>query len=627
MSLEEIKSGLDDLLSEKDNLRLDLTSKQAELLERSQSAGQLTPILGMTPAQAAFNWAILPGWQRWKPLYLVGEITAIDSENDTVDITFDDARSVAQNLPVAYWETYPAIPVKYMECNSAAFAVGDRVVVEFANQDLEEPKVIGFETEPKECPPMVFYRVQLRYVDDDIVKVADLNTIAIEEFSTFVDEEEYVWERIVDDTGFMIRVNLFSHHTNTNTVLDSWGNSTHILKFSADNIQIFIAEMFQKGLVDHIMAEDGSVRFMGYNMNDERLYMFLFKDEYVEDRSLDKHANLGVIYYSDNHPKIPWPWGYFSEDIMFAPQQSKMVEGDNVKYNDRWYGYYSRYTGDYGNPTLSDADQVIYPGDIAGDPSEEYIIYIPIIFQYKTEQWAYHEVYDLDDIANCDGKATVLAPVYHELEQLPASHRIAFGTWFYASRGALPASCLGKNSDVPFNPDTWLDSSWQRGIEYSLNHRVTPSTPNGYYYLCISGGTSGTSEPAWNTGLSGTTVDGGVTWLTMQDLSHTITVSAHGEVIHEASESGLHKLTEDALKSVEIMHGGGHRDLKIEFVIEVEDPGYLYARQGDSTGTWYCLVTDFDCNKNQEKGGLARFHIHSGHLGHFSYPVGSLIKF
>ena len=34
MSLEEIKSGLDDLLSEKDNLRLDLTSKQAELLER-----------------------------------------------------------------------------------------------------------------------------------------------------------------------------------------------------------------------------------------------------------------------------------------------------------------------------------------------------------------------------------------------------------------------------------------------------------------------------------------------------------------------------------------------------------------------------------------------------------------
>jgi len=151
MSLEEIKSGLDDLLSEKDNLWLELTSRQEALSNRLQSAGQLTPILGMTPAQAAFNWAILPGWQKWKPMYLVGEITAIDNANDTADVTFDDARSVAQNLPVAYWESYPAIPVEYMDCNSTAFAVGDRVVVEFANQNLEEPRVIGFETNPKAC--------------------------------------------------------------------------------------------------------------------------------------------------------------------------------------------------------------------------------------------------------------------------------------------------------------------------------------------------------------------------------------------------------------------------------------------------------------------------------------------
>ena len=143
MSLEEIKYGLDDLLSEKERL--------LKQLGQLGDPGKLAPILGMTPAQAAFNWAILPGWQRWKPLYLVGEITAIDSENDTADITFDDARSVAQNLPVAYWESYPAIPVEYMDCNSGAFSVGDRVVVEFANQNLEEPKVIGFEEEPRAC--------------------------------------------------------------------------------------------------------------------------------------------------------------------------------------------------------------------------------------------------------------------------------------------------------------------------------------------------------------------------------------------------------------------------------------------------------------------------------------------
>jgi len=117
----------------------------------NMEAGALTPILGMTPAQAAFNWAILPGWQKWKPMYLVGEITAIDSENDTADITFDDARSVAQNLPVAYWESYPAIPVEYMDCNATAFEVGDLVVVEFAAQDWTQPRVVGFVSEPKGC--------------------------------------------------------------------------------------------------------------------------------------------------------------------------------------------------------------------------------------------------------------------------------------------------------------------------------------------------------------------------------------------------------------------------------------------------------------------------------------------
>ena len=180
MSLEEIKAGLDDLLSEKDNLWLELTSRQAALLESLQSAGQLAPILGMTPAQAAFNWAILPGWQKWKPTYRVGEIIEINYDQNTADIELDEALSVAQSLNVNQagyvwdeineeWgieESKPIlydVPVEYMLCDAGAFIEGDRVVVEFSNQNWEDAKVIGFEENPQPCSGPAFKVIDSEY--------------------------------------------------------------------------------------------------------------------------------------------------------------------------------------------------------------------------------------------------------------------------------------------------------------------------------------------------------------------------------------------------------------------------------------------------------------------------------
>ena len=114
--------------------------------------GALTPILPMSPAQAAFNWAILPGWQKFRPTYRTGEIVTLDQSADTCTVVLDGAWSVAQQLHVNQGTGELAdVPVEYMTCNAAAFEVGDKVVVEFTEQKWEQPVVVGFVTEPKPC--------------------------------------------------------------------------------------------------------------------------------------------------------------------------------------------------------------------------------------------------------------------------------------------------------------------------------------------------------------------------------------------------------------------------------------------------------------------------------------------
>jgi len=47
---------------------------------------------------------------------------------------------------------------------------------------------------------------------------------------------------------------------------------------------------------------------------------------------------------------------------------------------------------------------------------------------------------------------------------------------------------------------------------YTLNALVLPATANGHIYKCTTPGTSGPSEPSWNTGTGSTTTDGTVVW-------------------------------------------------------------------------------------------------------------------
>ncbi len=111
--------------------------------------GQLMPAGLATPAQSFYNYAMLPGWQKWAPTYRVGKIKDLDGDNCTVIL--DSARSAAQALDINQATELTDVPIRYMNCNGRAFEVGDRIVVEFEGQEWDNPKVIGFEEEPQKC--------------------------------------------------------------------------------------------------------------------------------------------------------------------------------------------------------------------------------------------------------------------------------------------------------------------------------------------------------------------------------------------------------------------------------------------------------------------------------------------
>jgi hypothetical protein len=101
------------------------------------------------PFSSFFNQALLPAWQKWRPMYRVGTITELAGDRCTV--VLDAATSSQQSIDVNHSGILSNVPIDYMDCDGQAFDVGDRVVVEFRNQDLTKPRVIGFESHPQGC--------------------------------------------------------------------------------------------------------------------------------------------------------------------------------------------------------------------------------------------------------------------------------------------------------------------------------------------------------------------------------------------------------------------------------------------------------------------------------------------
>jgi hypothetical protein len=120
--------------------------------------GILGNVMAMSSAQCGLAWALLPGWQKWRPTYRTGNLTAVDKEADTASVTLDAAVSIAQGLEINQSEALSNIPVEYMECNAEPFESGDNVVVEFPGQLWATgPKVVGFSSNPKPCESIEEY--------------------------------------------------------------------------------------------------------------------------------------------------------------------------------------------------------------------------------------------------------------------------------------------------------------------------------------------------------------------------------------------------------------------------------------------------------------------------------------
>ena len=115
------------------------------------SDGVLTAREMMSPEQAFWNAAALPGWQKWQPTYRWGTVDSINFAEDTMNLTLGEAKSSAQRLDINRETVLFDVPVIYGSCNSRAFRIDDRVVVQFVNQNWSAPLVIGFLDNPRGC--------------------------------------------------------------------------------------------------------------------------------------------------------------------------------------------------------------------------------------------------------------------------------------------------------------------------------------------------------------------------------------------------------------------------------------------------------------------------------------------
>lgn len=120
--------------------------------------GQLRARQVQSPAQLFVNMAWLPAWQKWKPKFRWGTITALDEDTNRANVSLAAATSSAQNLDINQATALSNVPVVYMTCHAKAFQVGDRVVVEFLNGNWQTPRVVGFLDNPRRCKLDAIYR-------------------------------------------------------------------------------------------------------------------------------------------------------------------------------------------------------------------------------------------------------------------------------------------------------------------------------------------------------------------------------------------------------------------------------------------------------------------------------------
>jgi lysophospholipase L1-like esterase len=102
--------------------------------------------------------------------------------------------------------------------------------------------------------------------------------------------------------------------------------------------------------------------------------------------------------------------------------------------------------------------------------------------------------------------------------------------WQQGTFARLAFTATNEDDAVAYRINTRNNANRANNTAYVLGDRRTPTTPNGYHYICTTAGTSHAStEPTWSTQLGGTTTDGTVTWTTVEAWTAGDTVYAECE--------------------------------------------------------------------------------------------------
>jgi len=153
--------------------------------DKSKSKGTMQPCACSTPAGTFLNLALMPCWQRWKPLCRAGIITSINYKASLCNLLLDNPNySSATDIckgelltarekqvlinPVTDIGETPlwSVPIRYMGGNSQIFIEGDHVIVEFENREWQRPVVIGFHDNPRPPLDVVLIRIDDVTVDE-----------------------------------------------------------------------------------------------------------------------------------------------------------------------------------------------------------------------------------------------------------------------------------------------------------------------------------------------------------------------------------------------------------------------------------------------------------------------------
>ena len=109
----------------------------------------------MSDAAVFINAAMEPGWLRWQPTFRYG--TVVSREGGTGSVALDSAGAVRMfadesglKLDASTGAVISNVTALF-DC-SEVIVIGDEVLLMFVGQRWEQPYIVGFRRNPKQCP-------------------------------------------------------------------------------------------------------------------------------------------------------------------------------------------------------------------------------------------------------------------------------------------------------------------------------------------------------------------------------------------------------------------------------------------------------------------------------------------